>query len=291
MVFLSFTATRAARVAASLLLMSACEAAFAQTTQHVGLPGNQTSRISKVFVNLTGDTRLSRRLWSFIDFELEDAGIMLMNTEVGADTIINGQVDPEITNHRLSLGVARIELTVNGKTETVDSCESLSSDENGDVFNQSAEAVAEKIREKFPTARTVKLDSVSNTKASETFASELPGWLKKSGFGTVESPTADVFLRVDLTRENVLVEEDGVKYGIGAFYRDGSTLFDERGDGILSAKLLGTPPELCPDRVADLEWLYGDDPLFRVARDVARQIRRHNMKVAVASPSSGVITR
>jgi len=239
-------------------------------------------RIGRVFLNVTGDQKLAHRLLTFFDLEFEDTGIQLMNTEVNADAEVDAEVNPEIEHHNLGIGVIKLSSSANGKTETISSCESLGTPEDGEFFASSTEGLATNLRQKYPNAKTVKLDPASDTTASNVFAYQLPGSLKAAAFTLVDSGTADVVLLIDLARQKVPVEEHVIKYKVNVTLRDGSRPIYSDGTGVISAKATDAP-ELCPNRVADLDWLSGTDPLFQLSERIVKQIKANNRRAATVT--------
>jgi hypothetical protein len=265
----------------TVLLFSVASAlgARAQSGQFSGTGSSSTTTVRKLFLNVTGDPKLAHRLLSFLDLELEDTGIQLMNTEGNADAEVDAEVHAQIETQNLGIGVMKLWSTANGKTEITSSCESLGTPEDGEFFASSTDGLAIQLRKKYPNAKTVKLDTASDTTASKVFSYQIPSALKASAFTIVESGTADVTLRVDLTREKVSVEENIIKFKVSANLRDGSQLFTSDGTSVISAKASSTP-QLCPARVSDLDWLSGPDPLFQLAERLAKQLRINNRKAA-----------
>jgi len=271
-----------------LLLMASWGPAEAQKPGQGAVKKEHQARIGKVFINVTGDPKLAHRLWTYMDFELEDAGITVTTTESDADAIISGDISRKNSDHRLGVGVVRMEVTAEGQMEKIDECESTNSAEDGEVFNGAAIGIAKRIREKYPRAQTVKLDPASNMEVSDTFRTELPAWLNKSGFTLVDNKPADLILRVDLVREKVPIVENEMDYEVAAASRDGSVLLERSGGWVLSARLAGAPPELCAANVESLQWLYQDDGVYSLARQLAKTIAKHNE--TAASPAD-VITK
>jgi hypothetical protein len=249
----------------------------AQSGQFSGTTSPSTTTVRKVFLNVTGDAKLTHRLWTFLDLELEDTGIQLMNTEANADAEVDAEVNAQTENQNLGIGVMKLWSTANDKTEITSSCESLGTPEDGEFFASSTDSLATRLREKYPNAKTVQLDPASDTTASKVFPLQIPSALKTSGFTLVESGTPDVTLRFDLTRKRVPVEERVIKYKISARLSDRSLLFSSEGTGVISARATSAP-QLCPGQVTDLDWLSGPDPLFQIAERVVKQLRINNRK-------------
>lgn len=271
----------AAVLTVALLSMASPVLASAQNGQFSGTSSPPTATVRKVFLNVTGDPKLTHRLVSFLELELEDTGIQLMNTEANADAEVDAEVTAQTENQNLGIGVMKLSSAANGKTEITSSCESLGTPEDGEFFASSTDGLASQLRKKYPDAKSVKIDSASDTTASKVFSYQLPGALKTSSFILVESGTADVTLRIDLTREKVPVEEHAIKYKVSAHLGDGSLLFTSDGTGVISARAASTP-QLCPERVSNLDWLSSTDPLFQVAEQVVKRLRANNRRAANA---------
>lgn len=239
-------------------------------------------RVAKVFINITGNAQLAHRLWSFIDLEVEESGIQVTNTEMDADTIITGTVNAKTEPARLTLGVVHMQVTAKNKAEKIDYCASLSTSEDSELFDLSHNSVGDELRKKYPEARTVMVDPSSDMKASSDFSERLPAHLKASGFSVVTAKPADLFLRVELVREEVEIEEDTEVHEVSVLSRDGKLNYSESSNGVLSARLKGHGPEVCPDRVSDLEWLSASDRLFETSKMIARRFRQQNAKVPSA---------
>jgi hypothetical protein len=265
-----------------LNITSVCVAS-AQGPDRIAAEEKHETRVAKVFINITGDPKLAHRLWTFIDLELEDSGILVTNTEADADTIINGTVSAKTEPKNLTLGVVRMQLTVHNKAEKMDSCATLSTEEKGELFDLSYDNVADELRQKYPDARTVMIDPASDMKASPLFREKLPAQLKTSGFAVANAKPADLVLRIELVREKVAIEEDIETFEISVVSRNRQVQFSESGSGVLSSRLTGHAPEVCPDRLTDLEWL-SRDGLFRTSQSIAKHFRRQNAKVP-SSPS------
>jgi len=265
----------------SAVLFSAASAvgARAQGDLFSGTGSPSTTPVRRVFLNVTGDPKLAHRLLSFLDLEFEDSGIQLMNTEANADAEVDVEVKAEIENEDLGIGVMKLSSTANGKTAITSSCESLGTPVDGEFFASSTDGLATQLRAKYPNAKTVKLDTASDTAASKVFSYQLPSALQKSAFAVVESGTPDLTLRIDLAREKVPVEEHVTKYKVKIGLRDGSQLFASEGTGVVSAKATSAP-ELCAGRVTDLDWLSRSDTLFQAAESVVKQLRLNNRRAA-----------
>jgi len=262
----------------TLLFLTASTVGGVAQASEVGIHQSQFGiRIRKVFINITGDPKLAHRLLSFFDLEFEDTGIQLTNTEADADAEIDVEVNAEVENANLGIGIMKVTSISNGKADTKSSCQSLGTQEDGEFFDSSSDGAATDLRQKYPDAKTVKLDPASDASASKTFLYRLPGALKASAFALVESGSADVTLRVDLTRQKVPVEEHILKYKMQMTTNDGSRPINSSGTRVISARAI-TTPDLCPDRVTDLDWLSTTDPLFQMAQNSVKQIRKSNRR-------------
>jgi hypothetical protein len=264
-------------LAAVLFSMASAVGTHAQDNRFNAIGSSSAMPVRKVFLNVTGDPKLAHRLLSFLDLEFEDTGIQLMNTEANADAEVDPEVSAEIENQDLGIGVMKLSSTANGKTEITNSCESLGTPADGEFFASSTDGLARNLREKYTNARTVKLDTNSDMTASKVFSYQLPSALRTSSFTIVETGVPDVTLRIDLTREKVPVEEYVIKYRVKVDLKDGSQLFNSNGTGVVSAKAISSP-SLCPERVTDLDWLSGTDPLFQLAERIVKQLRTNNRR-------------
>ena len=81
--------------------------AIAQAPEGLNLGSNHGTQLKRVFVNLTGDLKFTRRLWTLLDFEFEDAHVLHANTQAEADAIVNGEVNARVHRQNLGLGVIR----------------------------------------------------------------------------------------------------------------------------------------------------------------------------------------
>lgn len=187
-----------------------------------------------------------------------------------ADAVVHGEIHAQREHINLSMGVAQMYLTRQSGLQKINSCATLSTGENSDLFGLSgASGAAGKIRHDDPGARTVLLDPKSDMSASSEFAKELPSALEKSGFSVVQSGPADITLHMALLSQKVPVEEDVAAYDIRVVARNGGQFFASNGSAILFAKLAGNAPAACPERLVDLKWLYNNSGLYSVANEIA----------------------
>src|SRR4051794_33010898 len=99
-----------------LIIESTC---IAQTLKDP-VPKTSGLRISKVFLNLTGDPKLTHRFWSYLGFEIEDLGMSLATTEEDADAILSMQLTTEKSRTVLGSGLIQLQITKGGNTKTLD---------------------------------------------------------------------------------------------------------------------------------------------------------------------------
>jgi hypothetical protein len=259
---------------ALLLVMLGNGIAVAQTSDELKIGGNRGTQMKRVFVNVTGDPKLSRRLWMLIGFELEDASFQRANTDDDADTVVDGKIETRVAKVNLGLGVIRMQATAGGRTQNLDSCATLNGNESGEVFNGAATRIGETLREKYPDASTIRIDPASNTTQSESFPDELARSLRKANFKIVETSPSDITLRVELVREKVPVEEKLVDYELAVSTRDGMRQYPTHGTIVGSAMLAGPPPALCPSLVNDLDWLSDTSTLYQVVQVSVKEMKK-----------------
>ena len=259
----------------SLLLWDCVLAQQTSTTTSTGT----RSRIRTVFLNLTGDQKFAHRLWTFLDFELEDIGVSLANTEVEADAVVNGKVSAGVHKQNFALGVVRLRTTVKGQTTDQSFCASMSTDENAAVFDTSGDDVGDKVREKYPSASSLAIDSASDMTKSERFKDALMRSLRNSNFKVVTSPSPDIALHVDLVPEKVPIEENVVTYEIAVVAKDGTLLYSSSGSGVLSAVATVPAPQECPREFLNLDWVANSNSLPSTARMLAQQLKKQNTAI------------
>jgi membrane associated rhomboid family serine protease len=248
-------------------------------------PDSDKTPVTRVFVRLTGDARLVRRTWNIFNVELEDAGVTVVSKEAEADAVLLGEIGSQIKRTSIVFDVIQMRISANGNLEKIESCESLTTNENGVDFLRyySAEDVVHQIRQKHPNAQTVKLDPASDISLSKSFATALPAELKASGFTVTNSGSADIILRVNLAYRKVAVDEMKVKYNLRATTRDGAMLVTSKSSEVLSAKLAEPAPAVCPDRFADLDFLRGNE--FATAHRFVKNLTKANSKLPANNKS------
>ncbi len=268
--------TKSAIVLPLLLVCSSCASTQQPTTAPVA--ANQTKNTARIYLDLSGDPNLVHRFRTYLEFDFDDAGLKIVSTEILADAVVRAKFDSASQQVEIPTGVVRMRISSNGKQEQLISCASTSSDANGEVFPKAASSAAVDLRKKYPAAQTVRLDSSGDMSQSTVFSDELPGALKSSGFKIIGSDPADIILRIDLQRRKALVAENLLKYDISVSFDGESIPSTSNGSGVRSATLVGDLPENCPSGLGDLDWLAGEDPLFRQARVLARNIQKQIMK-------------
>jgi len=234
------------------------------------------THVMRIFMDVKGNPKLVRRLRNFLNIELEEAGITIVDNQAEADATILGDITAEIERKNIGFGVVGMETSAKGKTDKREFCAAMSTAEDGEFFDRSAENVAHQIRHTHPDAQTVKLHPASNMAASEVFGRNLPEELKSSGFTVTDSSPADLILRISLAPQKAPVDESVMKYKLRIATPNGVLLTGESGGGVLFAKLAGAAPAVCPDRFVELGWLYSNDPFFAVARNLVKIILKYN---------------
>jgi len=231
-------------------------------------------RVARVFLALKGEPKLVHYFSGLLNAELENAGIAVTGSEHDADGVLRGELNAQVERINLSMGVVKMYINSQRGLQIIDSCEALSTGTDSNLYERSAASVVSEIREKYHDARTVRLDPASDLAVSRQFAAEFPSALKTSGLTMVQSGPADIALRIDLRTEKIPVEKDGAAYDIKVVARDGAPLFASSGSATLSARLVGNAPAACPERLADLEWIYNTNMLYSTARKVTRGLNQ-----------------
>jgi len=261
-----------------LLVMLGSGTAVAQTSDELKIGGNRGPQMKKVFVNVTGDAKLSRRLWMILGFELEDAFFQRANTDDDADTVVDARIQTRVAKVNLGLGVIRMQVTAGGRAQNLDSCASLSSNENAELFNGAATQIGETLRANYSDSLIIRIDPTSNMTQSEPFSDELARSLRKSNFKIVDASPSDITLRVELVQEKVPVEENLADYELAVSTRDGMRQYTSTGNIVVSATLAGPPPAVCPSRFDDLDWLSGGSTLYQVARGIVKEMKKQRSR-------------
>jgi membrane associated rhomboid family serine protease len=254
----------------------------ANTQSH--LPG-PPPRIARVFLALKGDPKLVHYFSGLLNAELENAGIAVAGSEHDAEGVLRGEVKAQSERVNLSMGVVKMYINSQHGFQTIDFCKTLSTSESTNLYERSAASAVSKIRAKYHDARTVRLDPASDLAASQQFAAEFQSELKTSGLTMVQSGPADIALHIDLRTEKIPVEEDEAVYNIKVVAPNGVQLVQSSGSGVLSARLVGNAPAACPERLADLEWIYNTDTLYSTAHKVTRDLNQQPQPRA-AKPAS-----
>ncbi len=242
-------------------------------------------RVTRVFLDLKGDPKLVRYFSGLLNAELENAGVAVAGSEHGADGVVRAEFKARVEHVSLSMGVVKMYINSQRGLQTIDSCRTLSTGNDNNLYERSAASAVSKIRDRYHDARTVRLDPASNLAASPQFAAEFSSELKTSGLAMVQAGPADIVLHVDLQTQKTPVEENAAVYDIKAVTPDGAPLFESSGTGILSARLAGNAPAACPERLADLEWIYNSTTLPSVAHKVANDLYNPQAAPRPTNPS------
>lgn len=252
------------------IVTMACNACLQESLQTHGESG-PNSKGMKVYIELTGDAKLSRRFLAFLDLAFEGKGISRATTSFGADVVVKGNLTAQKQKTNLGLGLVRMQITYEAKQTSKDSCASIGTNPGGELFEHAAKKAAEEIRKAYPKAQTVRLDPASDMKTSDSFGNELPVYLKTSDFNVVKSGPADLLLHIELVRQDVPLEEETVKYEFTVSGDERTSLRSTNGTGRTSVKRQGDELHVpCPERLANFDWLTDNDPLFIAARDLTR---------------------
>lgn len=267
-----FAAVTVVRRSAALDYLNAKDLPTSATTTHVT---NQAKHVVKrIFIDLKGDPKLVHYFSSLLNAELENAGIAVAGSEHDADGVLHGELKAQSERVTLSTGVVKIYINSQRGFETIDSCQTLSTIENTNLYEGSAAGAASRLRDKYRDARTVRLEPASDLAASRQFAAEFPSELKTFGLTMVQSGPADIALQIDLRTEKIPVDKDGAAYDIKVVAPNGASLFESKGSDVLSARLVGNVPAACPERLADLEQMYNTDTLYSTARKVTHDLNQ-----------------
>jgi membrane associated rhomboid family serine protease len=254
------------------------QSAIITTFEHPG-----KSRIARVFLDLKGDPKLVHYFSGLLNAELEHAGIAVAGNEHDADGVLRGELKAQAERINLSMGVVKMYINSQRGLQIIDSCQTLSTAEDSNLYKRSAVSVVSEIRDKYHDARTIRLDPASDLAASPQFAAEFSSELKTSGLTMVQSGPADIALHIDLRTEKIPVEKDEATYDIKVVAPDGVPLVQSSGSGVLSAMPVGNLPAACPERLADLEWIYNTNALYFTARKVTHALN-HPAQLPASKP-------
>ena len=269
------------------------EYVHAQTpvSSHPSLPSptplpSPPPRIARVFLALKGEPKLIHYFSGLLNAELENAGIAVTRSEHDADGVVRGELKGQVESTNLSMGVVKMYINSKRGFQTIDSCRNLSAVGDSNLYEQSAASAVSEIRNRYYDARTIRLEPASDLAASRQFAAEFPSELKKSGLTMVQSGPADIALRIDLRTEKIPVQKDGAAYDIKVGAPNGVLLVESSGSGVFSARLIGDAPAACPERLADLEWIYNSNTLASIAHKVANDLYAPQAAPRAAKPAS-----
>jgi membrane associated rhomboid family serine protease len=240
---------------------------------HLPDPPHRTPRVARVFLDLKGDPSLVRHFTGFLNTELENAGIALAGSEHDADGVIRGELNSQIEHVDFNMGVVKMYINSQRGLQIIDSCRTLSTAGDSNLYERSAASAVSEIRNRYHDARTVHLDPASDMAASRQFAAEFPSELKTSGLTMVQSGPADIALYITLLTERIPVEEDEAAYHIKVVAPDGAPFFESSGSGIISARLVGAAPAACPERLSDLDRIYNDNTLSSIAHKIVNNLQ------------------
>jgi membrane associated rhomboid family serine protease len=231
-------------------------------------------RIARVSLALKGEPKLVHYFSGLLNAELENAGITMAGKELDADGVPRGELKSQVESTKLSIGVVKAYINSKRGFQTINSCETLSTTEDSNLYERSAANLVSKIKDKYYDAQTVRLDPASDMAASRQFAAEFSSELNTAGLEMVQSGPADIALRIDLRTEKIPVEKDEATYDIKVVATNGATLVENSGSGAFSARLVGDAPAACPERLANLDWIYKTDTLYSTARKVIHDLNQ-----------------
>jgi hypothetical protein len=278
-----FAAVTLARRSTALKYLNVMDLPTSSTTTHVT---NQNHFVVKrIFIDLKGEPKLVHYFSGLLNAELENAGIVVTGSEHDADGVVRGELKAQVERVNLSMGVVKMYINSQRGFQTIDSCQTLSTSEDSNLYERSAASVVSELRDRYHDARTVRLDPASDLAASRQFAAEFPSELKTSGLTMVQSGPADIALRIDLRTEKIPVEKDGAVYDIKVAAPNGVPLVESSGSGVFSARLVGNAPAACPERLADLELIYNTDTLYSAARKITHDLNQQAQS-RTAKPAS-----
>lgn len=261
----------------ALLVSLLSQPATAQdTTVH---HGDSYTRITRLFVNLTGDPKITRHLYAFLQLELEDVGIEVVESESRADAELDGNLVRKIRAGELNVGVLHLEVASGNDTKQWDDCGATANGIGNDLFNTSAGDVAASLRDKYPNAAKILIDPASDLSASEIFGASFESFLRKSKFELVKGAPFDLRVKVRLEIQKVKIDQDDLLWDLDVRMRDGNLVYSEKGSTPITATA-STIPTLCGGSLHDLSWLSGrQDQVFELARSTAKSLTQNNAQV------------
>ena len=258
----------------SIVLLLLSQNLLAQNSKTV-TPAAENEKIRSVFVNVTGAAKFSKRVWAYLELELGDAGVEVVNAENKADAIVSVEVKKVEEIGHMSYGVTQLRMTNQGKTQSTETCGTISSEEDAreGLFSSSGEDIADQLREQYPAAKTILIKKTSDTSVAPKAREQLATGLKLKEFEPSDSENADLVVNISLVARKVSVQEVIVEYEYGVARRTRQTgALSGSGGNIFSAKV-SSPPEVCPDRFSDLKWLArGNIALFELAQEVIKRV-------------------
>jgi len=247
---------------------------LAQGKQHATAP----SDLMKVYVDVQGDAKLVKRFSTYVDFEMEDAGMVRVEKAADAEAVLKAELRMDVQQTHIGVGIVHVQMTENGQQTKADMCATLNSDPNGDLFNRAAQNISEVIHGRKPDARRIRIEPEGDTKASADFANELPTELRNVGYQIVNSADADLLVRIDLSRETVALREAVTQYVISTSGRSGEGQNTTKGTAVNRVELLDPPPATCPKQFERFDWLSGGNSLTKLAADAVNQLSKRSIK-------------
>ncbi len=260
----------------AFVLVTAVRGVQAQNLSDVNprLPNNRSTKVHSVFVNLSGDDGISRRLWAYLQYELEDQGVKLVNAENKADAVLTVVVDRKPSKKEVVIGVSQIEFIDGSGASSATLCHTISTDKKAtfELFNTAGESLAKRIRDKYPKAKSIKLEPNSDTRVAPRFAEEFNSELKKDGIALTNN--SDVRITLRLIPTTVKLQEEELEYRYELLTRGEITRASGHGTDGLSVVPIN-PPADCPERFSDMAWaVKGNRAVFDLAQRIAETITK-----------------
>lgn len=240
--------------------------------------------ITRIFLDLKGDPKLVHDFSSALNVDLKNVGIAMASSEREADATLHGEIHLEGARTDIDVGLFRIQLISENTTEKINPCAGIAQSHHVEMFSPSDDILST-IRKRYAGARTLRFDPANDKIASiqfgpeqrvdEDFLADLQSRLKESGLALVDSPPADVLLRINVAAEKVSIQEDLVVYDLKVVAQNGVMLYNSNGTRILTAKL-DQPAAACSKRLDNLQWLQDNDPFASLAGTLASNLQKQN---------------
>lgn len=230
--------------------------------------------VRKVFVGITGDTRLAQRLWTMLTFELEDAGFVTVNSEDKADAVLSGKVETKVRDARRRLGFIRARVVARGQEpESVGYCGRLSDlDSKIDLFDGTAKGLLKELKSKYQNATTLAVVPEVGPVTSPKFIDQLKGSILEAGF-TEATTTPDLEVRVQLAIADLDVKRHRVSVELELSRANGRFVAGHS-DGGAWDEFGGTVPEWCQPLFEIQRYSDEKSRFYRVAPWFLRIIRQ-----------------